>query len=185
MASAVALSVVAAGVVFAIAIVMFALLSPVRAIGARRSRALSAAQVRYAGGIAEANRLAEEAQVFGVMGAQYDRVSRLIGTCRELFFRTQVVAKLVPNLYQALIFLVLMVGLAGLHASGTSHAGSLGAVVLLLVRASQNGQQVQASYQALQQSIPFIERLQETERRYVESRPGDAGQALAEVQSLA
>src|SRR5207253_6121471 len=63
MASAVALSAVAAGVVFAVAIVMFVVLRPVRAVGARRSRALSAAQVRYAGGIAEANRLAEEAQV--------------------------------------------------------------------------------------------------------------------------
>jgi ABC-type multidrug transport system fused ATPase/permease subunit len=185
MGSAVALSVIGAAIVFVIAIVMFVLLRPLRSLGSSRSRALSAAQVEYAGGIAESNRLAEEAQVFGVTGAQYVRVAAFIERCRELFYRTQVIAKLVPNLYQSLIYLVLILGLAALHSYGSGHAGSLGAVVLLLVRASQNGQQVQASYQALQQSLPFIERLQESERRYAESAPVDEGQRLAGVRTLA
>ncbi len=74
MGSAVALSPPAAGIVFVIAIAMFTLLRPMRSLGTRRSRELSQAQVRYAGGIAEANRLAEESQVFGVTSAQYDRI---------------------------------------------------------------------------------------------------------------
>ena len=185
MGSAVALSPPAAALVFLVAVTMFVLLRPLRSLGARRSRALSQAQVEYAGGIAEANRLAEETQVFGVMAAQTKRITALVTACRNLFFRTQVIAKLVPNLYQSLIYLVLVAGLAGLFASGTHHPGQLGAVVLLLVRASQNGQAVQASYQALQQSLPFIERLQETRRRYEESRLVDGGQRLAEVRSLA
>jgi ATP-binding cassette subfamily B protein len=185
MASAIALSPVAAAVVFAIAIVMFAVLRPLRALGARYSRATSQAQVEYAGGIAEANRLAEETHVFGVKGAQFERIAALIETCRRYLFRAQVVAKLVPNLYQSLIYVLLIVALYVLHSTGRGHAGSLGAVVLLLVRASQNGQQVQATYQALQQSLPFIERLQETERRYASSRPRDGGQPLQEVRTLA
>jgi ATP-binding cassette, subfamily B, bacterial len=185
MSSAVALSPAAAALVFLVAVTMFVLLRPLRSLGARRSRALSQAQVEYAGGIAEANRLAEETQVFGVMAAQNRRITALVSACRNLFFRTQVIAKLVPNLYQSLIYLVLILGLAALLESGTHHAGALGAVVLLLVRASQNGQAVQASYQALQQSLPFIERLQETQRRYNESRLVDGGQALSEVRSLA
>ncbi|MGP0100381.1 MAG: ABC transporter ATP-binding protein [Solirubrobacteraceae bacterium] len=185
MASAVALSPPAAGIVFAIAVVMFAVLRPLRSLGARRSRELSKAQVAHASGIAEANRLAEETQVFGVTEAQYDRMIRLVMTCRDLFFRAQLVARLVPNLYQSLIYIVLMIGLFGLYASGRGHAGSLGAAVLLLIRASQNGQAIQASYQGLQQSLPFIERLEETERRYAESIPVDGERALPEVQTLA
>jgi ABC-type multidrug transport system fused ATPase/permease subunit len=185
MGSAVALSPPAAGVVFAIAVVMFAVLRPLRSLGARRSRELSAAQVVYASGIAEANRLAEETQVFGVTDAQYTRMLGLVLRCRDLFFRVQVVGRLVPNLYQSLIYLVLMVGLFGLYQTGRGHAGSLGAVVLLLIRASQNGQAIQASYQSLQQSLPFIERLQETERRYAESIPVDGERALPEVHTLA
>ncbi|MCW3068151.1 MAG: putative transporter permease/ATP-binding protein [Solirubrobacterales bacterium] len=185
MASAVLLSVVAAAAVFAVAVAMFVILRPLRSLGARRSRALSEAQVEYAGGIAEANRLAEEAQVFGVTGAQYDRVAGLVARCRDRFRSTQVLGKLVPNLYQSLIYLALVVALAALHASGTSHAGALGAVVLLLVRASQNGQQIQGTYQALQQSLPFIERLQDAERRYAESRPPDGARPLSGVRTLA
>src|SRR5262249_30176753 len=74
MISAVALSPVAALIVFGIATIMFFLLTPLRALSATRARELSAAQVRYAGGIAEANRLAEESHVFGVTEAQHERV---------------------------------------------------------------------------------------------------------------
>ena len=39
--------------------------------------------------IAEANRLAEETQVFGVAAAQRERIDGCVETARELFFRTQ------------------------------------------------------------------------------------------------
>jgi ATP-binding cassette subfamily B protein len=184
MGSAVAFSPPAAAVVFAIAVAMFAVLRPLRDLGARRSRELSAAQVRYAGGIAEANRLAEETHVFGASEAQYDGVAGLVRICRDLFFRSQVILKLVPNLYQSLIYLLLIAALAALNSVGSGKAGSLGAVVILLVRAAQNGQAMQASYQALQQSLPFIERLQRTELGYAQSRPTDGGVPLADVRTL-
>ncbi|HWX95650.1 MAG TPA: ABC transporter ATP-binding protein [Solirubrobacteraceae bacterium] len=185
MAVAVLLSPAAAGVVLAVAVLMFAVLRPLRSLGSRRARELSAEQVRYAGGIAEANRLAEETQVFGVARAQFERISRLVGACRDLFLRTQVIAKLVPNLYQSFIYLMLVAALAALHAVGTGHAGSLGAVVLLLVRAAQNGQQVQANYQSLQQSLPFVDRLDRAQKRYAESSPADGGAQLSSVRTLA
>lgn len=185
MASAVALSARAAAAVFAIAIAMFMLLRPLRALGGRRSRALSQAYVEYAGGIAEANRLSEENQVFGVMEAQYERVARRVQVCRDLLYRTQMLAKLVPNLYQSLIYLAVVAALFVLHISSSGHVASLGAVVLLLVRASQNGQQVQAAYQSLQQSLPFIERLQKTEQRYAQSRPLSGGRRLPAVRTVA
>jgi len=183
--SAVALSPPAAGVVLVIAIAMFALLRPLRGLGIQRSRELSRAQVQYAGGIAEANRLAEESHVFGVTSAQYDRVLGLVNACRELFFRAQVILKAIPNLYQSLIYVVLIGALAGLNSVGASHAGSLGAVVLLVVRASQQGQAVQSGYQALQQSLPYIDRLRQTEQRYVASCLVDGTRELTDVQSLA
>jgi ABC-type multidrug transport system fused ATPase/permease subunit len=62
---------------------------------------------------------------------------------------------------------------------------SLGAVVLLLVRAGSYGQQIQGSYQGLRQSLPFVERLQEAERRYASSRVTDGGRSLAKVSTLA
>jgi ATP-binding cassette, subfamily B, bacterial len=167
-------------------VLMFVILRPLRQLGAQRSRELSQAQIGYAGGIAEANRLAEESQVFGVAGAQYERVAALFRKCRNLFFSTQLIAKLVPNLYQSLIYVLIVVALFALQASGAAnHAGALGAVILLLVRAAQNGQSIQGSYQSLQQSLPFIDRLQRSERRYADSRPRDGARELASVQTLA
>jgi ATP-binding cassette, subfamily B, bacterial len=182
--TAVALSPAAAGVVLVIAVGMFAVLRPLRSLGARRARELSKAQISYAGGIAEANRLAEETQVFGVAGAQFQRISGLVQRCKELYFSAQLVLRLVPNLYQSIIYLLLIVALAALHAFGASHAGALGAVVLLDMRAAQNGQSIQSSYQALQQSLPFIDRLQKAERRYADSAPRDGEEPLSEVRSL-
>jgi ABC-type multidrug transport system fused ATPase/permease subunit len=177
-------AIAAAGVLVA-AVAMFALLRPLRSIGVERSRDLSAAQVGYAGGIAEASRVAEETHVFGVAAAQRERIGDFVGRARELFYRAQVIAKLVPALYQSLIYVVLVLALAVLYAVGRSHAASLGAVILVVVRAGAYGQQVQSSYQGLSQSMPFIERTQAAGERYVQSRPVEGVEALSSIETLA
>lgn len=185
MASALALNVAAAVIVLAAAVLMFAALRPLNRLGARRAKALSRAQLDYAKGISEASRLAEETQVFGVGAAQRERLDRLIATAHDLFFRTQLIGRLSPSLYQSAVYLILVGGLAALYSEGSGHFVSLGAVVLLIVRAGTYGQQVQGSYQGLRQSLPFIERLQDAERRYAESSPQDGGQPLPGVATLA
>ena len=185
MLGAVALSPAAAAVVFVIAVGMFIVLRPLRSLGIRRARMLSQAQLGYAGGVAEYNRLAEETQVFGAMDAQYGRFQELVRSVRDLYYTTQMLLKAIPNVYQSLIYIVILVGLVVLHATSAGKAGSLGAVVLLLLRASQTGQSVQASYQTLQQSLPFADRLQSAEADYRASRLLDEGQPLPEVNALA
>jgi ATP-binding cassette subfamily B protein len=166
-------------------VLIFMLLRPLKAIGVRRARALSKAQVQFAGGINEAIRLAEETHVFGVAGAQRKRISVLIAQAQKLLFDTQVLLKLVPNVFQSMIFLLLIVGLGVLHEIGTHHTAALGAIILLLVRSARSGQQGFATFQGLSQSMPFIERTQEAERRYAESKPPDGTVPLQTVQTLA
>jgi ATP-binding cassette, subfamily B, bacterial len=185
MASALALNALAALIVFVTAVLLFGALRPLNVIGQRRARALSNAQLEYAGGISEAGRLAEDTQVFGVAAAQRKRVDGLIGTARNLFFQAQIVMRLAPSLYQSAIYLVLVAGLAALYSQGSTHAGSLGAVVLVIVRAGTYGQQLQGSYQGVRQSLPFIERLQDARERYLQSSPVDGERRLERVESLA
>ncbi len=182
--SALVLNVAAALVVLAAATSLFGLLRPMNALGHRRSRALSQAQMNYASGIGEAVRVAEETQVFGVGGAQRKQIGELISTAQDLFFRTQLVGRLIPNLYQSLIFLIIVVGLAGLYLSGAGQVASLGAVVLLLVRAGTYGQQIQSSYQLVRQALPFVDRLEKAEQAYRASRPVTDEQRLAKVDTL-
>jgi ATP-binding cassette, subfamily B, bacterial len=183
--SALALNVGAAVVVLAAAVALFGLLRPLNALGSRRARALSQSQMDYASGIGEAIRVAEETQVFGVAAAQRSRIDRLTATAQNLFFHTQLLGRLIPNVYQSLIFLVLVAGLTGLYIAGSGDVASLGAVVLLLVRAGTYGQQVQGSYQFVRQALPFVERLQETERLYAASSPVAGERSLPRVRTLA
>lgn len=182
--SALVLNIVAAVIVLAAAILLFFLLRPANALGARYARSLSQAQMSYAGGVGEANRVAEETRVFGVAAAQRNRINSFVAVAQDLFFRTQFIARLIPNVYQGLVYLVLIGGLAALYEAGSGHVASLGAVVLLLVRAGIYGQQIQGSYTFVRQAAPFIERLDEAEQRYAASRPVSGQLSMPKVQTL-
>jgi ATP-binding cassette subfamily B protein len=91
---------------------------------------------------------------------------------------------LASKLYESLIVVLLVLGVTVLYLVGAHHAGSLGGVILLLVRAGNSGQMVAGAYQGLIQSMPFIERTQETLRRYADSAPKDGGQALERIDRL-
>ena len=182
--SAFALNVTAAAIVLALTLSLFALLRPLRGMGVRRARSLSRAQVQYARGIAESIRLAEETQVFGAGAAQRARIGGFVDGARGQMFATQILLRLAANLYAALISLLFIGALYPLYEAGKGHAASLGAVVVILVRASSSGQNIQTAYQGLIQAMPFVERTQEAERRYRESRAPEGTQALPRVRSL-
>ena len=169
--AALLLNVVAAAIVLTLAVLLFGLLRPLNQLGARRARALSQAAMNLAGGVGEGERLAEEPQVFGVAAAQRHRIDRLVESAMDFYFRTVLVGRLVPNIYQSLVYLIVAAGLAGLDASNAGHVASLGAVVLLLVRAGSYGQQVQTSYLGVRQTWPYVERILDTESRYRASAP--------------
>ncbi|MGC2372268.1 MAG: ABC transporter ATP-binding protein [Solirubrobacteraceae bacterium] len=182
--SALILNPVTAVIVLTAAGLLFFLMRPINAIGARNARSLSQAQMSYAGGVGEANRVAEETRVFGVAAAQRKRMNTFITAAQDLFFRTQFVARLVPNVYQSLVYLVLVAGLAVMYAADSGHVASLGAVVLLLVRAGLYGQQIQGSYTFVRQAAPFVERLDEAEKRYTASRPPSGQASMSKVRTL-
>jgi ABC-type multidrug transport system fused ATPase/permease subunit len=183
--TAVVLNPYAALFVAVLSSLLFGLLRPMRGRGVRYARELSRAQVRYARGIAESIRLAEETHVFGVEGAQRERIGGFVATSRELFYRSQVLIKLVGNVYQSLIYLLLVAGITGLYFEGRGHAAALGGVVLLLVRAGTTGQVAQGAYQGLSQSLPFVERVQEAERRYADTVAIDGHNTLSRIHTLA
>jgi len=184
-ASALVFNAVAALAVVAIAGGLFALLRPLSALGSRRGRELSQASSDYARGVNEAVRLAEDTHVFGVGEAQRERVDGLIGALWRPVFQMQLLAGLVPGIYQSLIYLFVIGALAGLYAADSGHVASLGAVVLLLVRASTYGQQAQAAYQGVSQALPYLERMEEVKRRYAADLPPAGNEPLESARKLA
>ena len=164
--SALLVSPAAAGIVVTACVLLFAALRPLSRAGSRAAQALSTTLLEHAGGVSEATRLAEETQVFGVKSAQNARLQQLIEHARVLFFRTQFNLRLVPNLYQSAVYLILFGGLGLIYAVDRSGLASLGVVVLLLVRAGTYGNQAQNAYQSVRQATPFLERVEDAAERY-------------------
>jgi ABC-type multidrug transport system fused ATPase/permease subunit len=183
--SALAFNLVAAAIVVVVAAGLFMLLRPLSRLGGRHGHELAGASIGYARGVSEAVRLTEETHVFGVEGPQREGIDEQIVALRKPLFHMGLLANLVPGIYQSLIYLLVLAALAALYVTGTGHVASLGAVVLLLVRASAYGQQAQGAYQAVRQALPNIERVQELQRHYEESPARSGEQPLGEVRSLA
>jgi ABC-type multidrug transport system fused ATPase/permease subunit len=183
--SALLASPAAAAIVVVACVLLFAALRPLTRAGGRASHELSDALIEHASGVSEATRLAEETQVFGVTSAQELRLKRLIERTRQLFFRTQLNVRLVPNLYQSAVYLLLFGGLAVIYAVDRSGLASLGVVVLLLVRAGTYGNLVQSSYQAVRQAEPFMQRLEEAADRYNDAFSAGGSEHLHALEALA
>jgi ATP-binding cassette, subfamily B, bacterial len=160
------------------------LLRPLARRGRRHSRELSAAQLAFAGRIGTAVRMAEETYTFDAAAAERTQVGERIEVARDHFFQSQFAQRLSQATFQGLVVLLMVGALAALHASGSGQIAGLGATVLLLVRASSYGQQVQFSWQVVQQAAPFLERLGDAEELYRANarrsgaRPFPAGEAL-------
>jgi ATP-binding cassette, subfamily B, bacterial len=182
--SAFALNPLAAVLVTISSVAIFGMLRPIRNIGRRNAKLVSKSQAEHASQVAEAVRVAEDTHVFGVDAVQRARIGGFIRTTRNYVFRMQLLAKVVSNLYASMIYLMMVGALAGVYFFGKGHAAALGAVVLLLVRAGSNGQQVSANFQGLSQSLPFIERIQNATDRYLQSAPPAGDVPLARVRTL-
>jgi ABC-type multidrug transport system fused ATPase/permease subunit len=182
--SALVLNVVAALVVLVAAVALFVLMRPLSRLGSQRARTVSQASLAYAGGVNESVRLAEETHVFGVGTPQRQRIDRLIEAVQRPFFHLQLLARLAPALYQSLIYVLVLAALYGLYVAGAGHVASLGAVVLLLIRAGTYGQQMQGAYQFVRQSIPYLERVRRVNERYAVNAVVDGRRELTSVRTL-
>ena len=172
--AAFALNVIGALVAVSTAGLLFALMGPLNRASRRAAQSLSARQMELAGATGQASRVAEEVQVLGVRGAQRAQVASVIGSTSRAFFRAQALGRLGPALYQSAIYLGIVAGLIVLSHADVSGLASLGAVVLLLVRAGSYGTQAQGQYQAVLGSLPYVERLEEATSR-LEQQPARYG----------
>lgn len=173
----------AATFMIATAAVLFLLLRPLNKLSQRSARKLSAAHLEYAGAVGEAVDVAEEMHVFGTAAAQRQRVARLVDEAQRLFLRSQFLIRVIPGVYQSLIYAILVLGL--LAASAThGPLPTVGAVVLMVVRAGTYGQQLQSSYLAVRQTLPFVERVHAATAAYARAREQTGSAELPEVRSL-
>lgn len=183
--AALALNPLVAVIVLLAAGALFWLMRPLSRVGRSAARDLSQASMDHAAGVSDVVRLAEESHVFGAAGANERRISALIEVGRHAFFRYLWSAGLVRNIYQSFVMVLIVVGLISLYAVGAGNVAALGAVVLMLLRSTSYAQQFQGGFHALNQAVPYIERIERAIDRYRSSAPARGHRPLARVDTVA
>lgn len=172
--SAVAMSVTAAVVITVVSLLLFLCLRPISRVLRRTSKVLSAENIEYAKSTQEVAALAEETQVFGATTAYREQFYAQLRAVQSPFERVRYLSNAVPSLYQSVALLVLILALAVVAVLGAGNIATLGAVVLILVRAVTYGQRVQTTISSFDEKVPFMEHLADAIERY-EATPQTAG----------
>jgi ATP-binding cassette subfamily B protein len=128
----------------------------------REARDHSANAVSLASDAGESHRLLLDAEVSGVNSALDERLSVLVHKLRRNFERTQLATALVPIAFQSAALLVAVLLFAGMQRYSSLDPQTLGAVLLVLVRALSIAQNAQRSQQRALEQAPFRDRVIET-----------------------
>jgi ABC-type multidrug transport system fused ATPase/permease subunit len=171
-------------IILGTAIVLFGMMRPLSRRGRRAGRELSQASMNHAAGVSEVVRLGEESHVFGAAEANRRRIYELVDASRRAIFNMQLTTGLVIGVYQSLVMLLIVAGLTGLYVTSAGNVAALGAVVLMLVRSTSYAQQFQAGFQAINQVLPFLERIDGAVERYTAGRPISGNRPMPHIERL-
>lgn len=179
LASAVVMSPAAAAVITVVSLVLFAALRPLSNSLRKSATTLSSENIEYAKTTQEAAALAEETEVFGASAAYRGRFYSQLRAVQVPSQRVRFLSAAVPSLYQSVALLVLVLALGVVALLGAGNVATLGAVVLILVRAVTYGQRVQTVVSSVDEKLPFVHHLADAIERY-ESQPQDPGRQGAD-----
>jgi ABC-type multidrug transport system fused ATPase/permease subunit len=178
---AIAVSPVGALVVIAAVAVLGLALRPVRERLRRRSLDTSDTGMSLATGLGEMASLGLELQVFGVQDEMAARVDSLIREGRDSTRRLAALRGMVPHLYTSLAYAAVVGALALASGSDTADVGSLGAVMLVMLRSLSYGQQLQVSSAVVSTMRPYVAELEAEINSYRDAAVRDEGVPVGEV----
>ena len=166
-------------------VVLLALfLRPLRNRIRRRSALTAGANVEFAASISELSEISREIRVFGVDREAQEEIGAAIDEHQRSYFKTQILAGMLPAAYQGVALLLILGTLGLLQSSDVSNVSALGAVVLIMLRSLSYGQAAQSSYQGVIVGAPYVEQFFEHQDRYRAAAVDPSGSALTRCCSL-
>jgi ATP-binding cassette subfamily B protein len=162
-------------------IVLFFGLRPITKIVRRRSKLSVQAGVEFVEAVAESVTMTQEMRTFNVGERVVDQVDGRIVHASDLAFRTRLLSLVMPNLYQNIAIGLVVLGMFAVYLTGSGAVASLGAVVLILMRALSYSQQLQTNYHLLSESAPYLEELQERQLTYQASFEPEGGLSVDRI----
>ena len=98
--------------------------------------------------------------------------------------RSAYIGGAIPTLYQGTTMLLVIGALAIAYAVNFSGLGSIGAIVLIMLRSLGYAQSLQGSVQALHNTAPYLERLREEENKYRAAEVPRGGETIDHIGAL-
>lgn len=118
------------------------------------------------GSFVDAIAASREIKSYGVGHQVRDRISGEIDDLRRPAYRLALVQGFLPVLYQRFVFITLLGGLGVVYALDVKNLGSIGAALLIVLRAMQQAQTVQSAEPVIAESRPWISELKARGDRY-------------------
>ena len=159
---ALVISPIAFGAVVLAAVLIAALLRPLRSRIRAESRKNLGDSGRFASDVAETVTITREIRSFGVEQSVLERLAARAEASSAALRRLRFFSRLQPYVYQYCALGLVLCGLAIAADRSAGNAGQLGAVVLLVVRSLSYSQQLNTSLQALNESYPYLQDLRDT-----------------------
>src|SRR4029077_15785935 len=100
------------------------------------------------------------------------------------YFKTQILAGMLPAAYQGVALLLILGTLALVQSMDLSDVSALGAVVLIMLRSLSYGQAAQSSYQGVIVGVPYVEQFLEHQDGSRAAAIDASGSALTRFDSL-
>jgi ATP-binding cassette, subfamily B, bacterial len=139
---------------------------PLRAIVRRRARERAAVNMELATGVTEFASTLQEVRIFGVERPVSERIDFLARKVNLAEKRSGYIGGAIPTLYQGTTMLLVVAALGIAYEANFSGLGSIGAIVLIMLRSLGYAQSVQGSIQSLHNIAPYLEQLRDEEDKY-------------------
>ena len=168
--AALSVNVGATAAVIGLGLLIVVILRPLAIATRRRATRFVATNTRFAEDVAEASALALEMRVFGV---ERKSAKRLVDESRRVShqaFGARFASDAGSTLYRGATLLALVAVVAGLYAAGHASQGTVGAVVVLMVRALSYAQQAQSTAQRINEFSPNLIALDATNVEFEAAR---------------
>jgi ATP-binding cassette subfamily B protein len=160
---------------------LFFVLRPITAIGQRRARLYSQASQDFAGHADTVVGMAEEIRTFGAAQRIHVLGRGFSESIRRERVGMDIAARSIWAAYQNISIIAVIGVLLALTGFPKLDLATLGAVVLILMRALSGGQAFQGFYNGARQRLPFVERVHGVMKALEEGRFLAGAEALGEA----
>ncbi len=166
LAAAVLVAPVIAIAIIVLGVVLYFVFLPMRGIASKSGEDSKIATRVLFMSFADSVAASREIKTYGVGEPVRERISREIDDLERPQYRLRLVQGFLPILYQRAVFMIMLMGLGLVYALDISDLGSIGAALLIVLRAMQQAQAVQSAEPSIAEARPWISELINRRDRY-------------------